>query len=84
MEEVPVQLTPLGDGITSMMVEVVLDDERRVRLNVDSDGQVWVRTWGTTPIRLGNGTQSDFKFPIAKQEPNHDEHGCRLKPKDGS
>ena len=75
MEEVPIVPQHLGGGDTSVMIEVVLDDKRRVRLNVDSNGKVCVRAWGTTPIRLGNITQADVRFQVAKQKPTHDVTG---------
>ena len=80
MQQLPVEPRPIDNErrVQTVFLDVVLDDERQVRLTVDSDGRVWVRTWGTTPIRLGNGTQSSLQFIIEKQEPNHDEHGCPL------
>ena len=52
----------------SIVLEVVLDDDRTVQLVVRDNGEIQVRGWGNTPILLGNGNQVEFMCRLAHEE----------------
>jgi len=61
----------------SVVLEVVLDDDRIIQLNINETGQIFLRGWGNTPVKVGNCNKLELFAQLQKEEPTHCEkcHG---------
>lgn len=62
------------NGVTnpgSVVLEVVLDDDRTVQIVVDKDGEIGLRGWGNVPARVGNGNKLEFRAVLQREEATH-------------
>lgn len=55
----------------SVVLEVVLDDDRTVQIAVSNKGLVSLRGWGNVPAKVGNWNKLEFTAELQKEDANH-------------
>lgn len=53
------------------ILEVRLSGGQTIQLTVGDDGDIHLRGWGNTPIKLGNANKVAFRCSLEQEAPTH-------------